>query len=154
MSDYKFSNKEKVTFVYGGMNGFGEVIGVATTELPILGSFYIVKVLWSDSDAVNNHPFNVITIPEINLVSIKMGSTPEKIDGHSAYKVFIGDNPVPLLQLKQKFVWNLRDMPNPERQKFIEVFLDDLIATTVILEYIEEAHLRNFIRAILSGVIY
>lgn len=155
MSEYKFSNKEKVTFVYGDLTGYGEVVGVATTELPIIGSYYMVNVIWTDSVAVKNHPFKVVAIPEINLVSIAMNKLLEKTaDNQLVYKVFQGQSETPLLQLNHKFVMSLRGMPTPEREMFLDTWLTNLITSTDILSLVEETHLRVFMKSTIFGDVY
>ena len=47
----------------------GEVLGVATTEMPILGRFIIVRVT-SGSVPNDTYPFDTISIPEIRLHKI------------------------------------------------------------------------------------
>ena len=50
---------------YGPVQGVGEVRGLATVEMPVLGHHYIVRMFeWPISEV---YPFDTVVIPEIHL---------------------------------------------------------------------------------------
>jgi hypothetical protein len=68
MDNFKFSQNEEVEFrLTKDIQGVGEIVGCATTELPVMGRTYIVKILEGCFPSVD-YPFNTIVIPEIHLI--------------------------------------------------------------------------------------
>lgn len=65
--NYKFKGGDTVRFKYGTLEGKGQVIGAASTPLPVLGCMFIVNTLhgYTNIDIPNEeYPFTAITLPE------------------------------------------------------------------------------------------
>ncbi len=74
MSQKPFSYKQGqfVKFAMGGENlprGEGKIVGVSTTELPIIGCIYMVEVT-DGSFPSDVYPFTTISVLECQLTSI------------------------------------------------------------------------------------
>lgn len=67
MKKFKFAQNQVVQFfLTQEIRGKGQIVGCATTELPVMGRNYIVKVLDGDFPS-KDYPFDTIIVPEINL---------------------------------------------------------------------------------------
>lgn len=64
MDTFKFG--DEVVFDLQSVVGQGKVVGVATTEMPVIGRFLIIEV--TDGQFPNDvYPFSHISCPEVNL---------------------------------------------------------------------------------------
>lgn len=160
MSEYKFSNKEKVTFINGDVSGYGEVVGVATTDMAVIGPIYMVKVLFTESPAVNGWQYDTIAVPEINMVGIHAASAlhDRSPGGYPVYikqpvsepepGVFIADTTQPVLILQYRVLHGLRDMPDTERRLFGDTWIDYLYDDQ-IAAMIPKPHFQLFIQSLM-----
>lgn len=145
MNKYKFSDKEKVAFNYGDIFGYGEVIGVTTTELPILGCFYTIRVHVSNHELpTKDYPFTTITTPEIGMRKLTL-DTPRQLEGYGmAVPMFLGSEHI--ATLKNQYINALRMMPQPEKTSLIVKLAKDLIASKKIPAEVTFEHLVSLIR--------
>lgn len=61
---YNYEQGDIVDFDYQGIIGYGMICGCSVTELPVIGSHYIVKVSYAEGIDEDEYPFDCISIPE------------------------------------------------------------------------------------------
>lgn len=61
---YNYEQDDMVDFDYQSVKGYGKICGCSSSEVPILGRFYIVEVYESEGIDVDTYPFKCISIPE------------------------------------------------------------------------------------------
>lgn len=164
MSEYKFSNNDKVTFINGDVSGYGEVVGVATTDMAVIGPIYMIKVLFTESPAVMAWQYDTIAVPEINMVGIHVASAMHGVSGDKSiggYPIyikqpapeatgFIEDTTRPVLTIPYRVLHGLRDMPDSERGMFGETWVDFLYVDQ-ITALISKPHFRLFMLSLLTN---
>lgn len=144
MNKYRFKSDERVAFSYGGMDGYGTISGVATTEVPILGVFYTVKVLTSNKELPNDeYPFTTIAMPEIGMIRLRFGKV-EQIDDIFVVPILLGDHPI--CYVKQQYLNALRHMPQPERTIHITTWANEIFDSSELPTKVTLAHLHSLLR--------
>ena len=145
MSEYKFKEKDSVAFNYGGVNGYGKIAGVATTELPVLGCFYIVNVLSSNQNLPNEtYPFKSITVPEIGIVKINLAADAFHYENNLCKLVFI-DGFKGRMLLKIAYMNAIRMMPEPEKTEHIDIWAKKLFNTPDLPGNVTPEHIHSFL---------
>jgi len=67
MDNFNFVQGEEVEFhLTRNIQGIGTIVGCATTELPVMGRTYIVKVVEGCFPSLD-YPFDTIVVPEVHL---------------------------------------------------------------------------------------
>lgn len=144
MSKYRFKSDERVAFSYGGTDGYGTIVGVATTEVPILGVFYIINVLKSNKELPNDeYPFTTIAMPEIGMLRLKFGKV-EQIEEIFVVPILLGDHPI--CYVKQQYISALRQMPTPERTIHTTQWAKEIFDTSELPTTVTLAHLHALLR--------
>lgn len=125
MSKYNFAEKDSVAFDFSGVCGYGSIVGVATTELPILGCYYMIKVVTSNQKLPNDtYPFTTISMPEIGIVKMHLEHNVTMIDDVRSRKLFVGTKFV--VSLKDAYIHALSVMPEPERDIHVKDWAESL----------------------------
>lgn len=62
---FNLQDQQIVKFDNGLISGYGKIVGVATTEFPVIGRVYLIEVHSSSPILPNEtYPFRVISMPE------------------------------------------------------------------------------------------
>lgn len=147
MSKYNFVESDHVAFSYSGIEGYGQIVGVATSEVPILGCYYMVKVLTSNQNLPSEkYPFTTISIPEIGLVKLHLDSRVYPIDDVSTYPVEV--NKKHICYLKTEYFYAMCSMPEPERSYHVQQWAEQLFQTGQLPSKVTQNHLHQFMRYI------
>lgn len=145
MSKYNFAQKDLVAFDYGGVTGYGSIAGVATTELPILGYYYIINVLTSNQNLPSEaYPFTTLTLPEIGIVKLTMDEKHSLIDDVSVRHVWLGTKHI--LSLKTEYLYAVAAMPEPERSDHVHDWAHSMFAITELPSKVSFNHLHQLLR--------
>lgn len=145
MSKYNFAQKDLVAFDYGGVAGYGSIAGVATTELPILGHYYIVDTHISNQNLPSDtYPFTTVTVPEIGIVKLTLDREIKHIDDVPVRNVWLGSKLI--LSLKQEYLVAVSCMPEPERSDHIHDWAQSIFAITELPSKVTFNHLHQLLR--------
>lgn len=145
MSKYNFAEKDVVAFDYGGVTGYGSIAGVATTELPILGHYYIINVLTSNQNLPSaDYPFTTLTLPEIGIVKLTMDRDHNMIDDVSVRHVRLGTKHI--LSLKTEYMHAVSSMPEPERSDHVYDWAKSMFTITDLPSKVTFNHLHQLLR--------
>ena len=145
MSKYNFAAKDLVAFDYGGVTGYGSIAGVATTELPILGCYYIINVYTSNQNLPTvEYPFTTITVPEIGIVKLMMQDNISYVDDVAVRPIWLGSKLV--LSLKNDYLNAVAIMPEPERSDHVKDWATSMYTITDMPSKVTFNHLHQLLR--------
>lgn len=145
MSKYNFAQKDLVAFDYGGVTGYGSIAGVATTELPILGYYYIVNVLTSNQNLPSaDYPFTTVTVPEIGIIKLTLGEKHDLIDDVPVRHIWLGNKHI--LSLKAAYLNAVAAMPEPERSDHVHDWAKSMYTITKLPSKVTFNHLHQLLR--------
>lgn len=145
MSKYNFAEKDLVAFDFSGVSGYGSIVGVATTDVPILGCYYMIKVNVSNRELPNDtYPFTTISMPEIGIVKLTMPSKTVMIDDVPAREIYVGTKHV--LSVKLAYMNALCMMPQPERDIHVKDWADSVFAISEFPSKVTVEHLHQLLR--------
>lgn len=149
MSNYNFKQKELVAFSYGGCEGYGEVVGVATLPMAVLGCFYMIRVLTSATKLPTaEYPFTTISMPEIGMIKLSLDNELIEIDDVPTFAVKLGEKVV--CYLKCEYLTAVQFMPEPERTNHVAQWASDLFNSGSLPSKITYPHLHQFMRHIVG----
>lgn len=145
MSKYNYAEKDHVAFSFNTIEGYGQIVGVATSEVPILGCYYMVKVLTSNQNLPNDtYPFTTISMPEIGLAKLHLDRRVFKIDDVGTYPVELGVKQI--CYLKTEYFHAISCMPEPERSYHVKQWAEQLFATGELPSKVTLPHLHQLLR--------
>lgn len=145
MSKYNFAEKEYAAFSFNNIEGYGQIVGVATSEVPILGCYYMVKVMTSNQNLPNDtYPFTTISMPEIGLAKLRLDRSVVRVDDVSTYPVELGTKRICFL--KTEYFHAISSMPEPERSLHVKQWAEQLHATGELPSKVTFNHLHQLLR--------
>lgn len=149
MSNYNFKQKELVAFSYGGCEGYGEVVGVATLPVAILGCFYMIRVITSTTKLpTEEYPFTTISMPEIGMLKLNLDDKFFMIDDVPTYPVKLGNHVA--CYLKTEYLGAVKCMPEPERTNHVKQWATELYNSGSLPTKITFPHLHQFMRYVVG----
>ena len=144
MSKYNFAEKDLVAFDFFGVAGYGQIVGVATTDVSILGCYYMIKVLTSNRKLPNDvYPFTTISMPEIGIVRMNLEDHVTMVDDVRSQQLFVGTKLV--VSLKSAYIGALMSMPEPERTAHVKDWAESLFALAGFPSKVTFNHLHQLL---------
>ena len=151
MNKYNYAENQPVAFNYGGVSGYGTVLGVATTELPILGCYYMIRTQTCNKGLPNDtYPFKTISMPEIGMVDLKLGdyNAVDISKGYTESTIEIKVDGEIIILIKSMYLEVMKTMPEPERSNHVEEWANAMMQSKEFPEKIQFEHLHQFLRHI------
>ena len=74
---YRFYQDEIVTFRLAHHCGIGKILGVSTSEMPVIGHMWIIQIVHCPTIPTNDYPFNTIIVPENSVFKADKQNTQE-----------------------------------------------------------------------------